>query len=308
MNRNPLLAHHSNFSKFFLFIGIALLSLGLFSILSIVLAKYYFHIPLSTIGNLKTTNDANAINVLKMMQLMQAIGLFILPPILFALIDSAQPLHYLKLNKKPLIYSAFCCVLLMLCSQPLINWMAEINSLMPAPEWMRVAEKEAEKVTELFLQMNGWQVLLTNLVLIAFLPALGEELLFRGVIQRLFQNSWHNHHLAIWLSAILFSALHMQFLGFFPRMFMGAAFGYLLHWSGNLWLPIIAHFINNAGAVIISYMIQKKGLDKEIETVGTNSGHQLYVVISALLVGVVLFLIYKNEKNAQATAKETLIT
>ncbi len=92
--------------------------------------------------------------------------------------------------------------------------------------------------------------------MIALLPALGEELLFRGVAQRLLANWSGNAHVAVWVAAILFSAIHMQFLGFVPRLCMGAALGYLFLWSGNRWYPIIAHFANNAMAVVIVYMQQ----------------------------------------------------
>jgi hypothetical protein len=168
---------------------------------------------------------------------------------------------------------------------------------MPAPAWMHNSEKEAAAITKIFLQMNGTSDLLINLFMIDLIPAIGEELLFRGLFQPLFQKLTNNPHLGIWLSAILFSALHMQFLGFFPRMFMGAAFGYLLLWSGSLWLPIIGHFINNAGAVFIAFLIQKNGISEEIETVGAGQGGLLYVVVSSLLVAVLLFVVRKFEKG-----------
>jgi hypothetical protein len=186
----------------------------------------------------------------------------------------------------------------MLSAQPLINWMAELNSLMPAPEWMHDSEKEAAAITKIFLQMNGAGDFMINLLMIALIPAIGEELLFRGLFQPLFQKITNNPHLGIWLAAILFSALHMQFLGFFPRMFMGAAFGYLLLWSGSLWLPIVGHFINNAGAVFIAFLIQKNGISEEIETVGTGQEELHYVVVSGLLVAVLLYVVHKFEKDS----------
>ncbi len=299
MKGKPLLLHNSNFSKFLIFAGTALLSLGVFSILSIVFAKTIYHIPLTDIANLKDTSDPGMINMLKMMQVMQALGLFIVPPLVFAFIDSNDVFNYLNLNKMPVMINLLLTCLLMIAAQPLINWMAELNSLMPAPDWMLDAEKNAAEVTKIFLKMNGVSVLIINLIVIAFLPALGEELLFRGIVQGLVQKATKNNHLAIWISAILFSALHMQFLGFFPRMLMGAAFGYLLYWSGSLWLPVVGHFVNNAGAVIISFMIQKKGLDPQLEDVGTNNGQTGYVILSFVLIAVILFLIRRYEKTAR---------
>jgi hypothetical protein len=299
MSNKIILEHQSNASKLLILVGIALLSLGLFSILSIVLATTFYEVPiLSNPGLLSDTSNPSVIPALKMMQVMQALGLFIVPTLLFAKLDSKNIGNYLSLNKKPFIYSILCAVLIMLSAQPLINWMAELNSLMPAPEWMHDSEKEAAAITKIFLQMNGAGDFMINLLMIALIPAIGEELLFRGLFQPLFQKITNNPHLGIWLAAILFSALHMQFLGFFPRMFMGAAFGYLLLWSGSLWLPIVGHFINNAGAVFIAFLIQKNGISEEIETVGTGQEELHYVVVSGLLVAVLLYVVHKFEKDS----------
>lgn len=298
MSQKIVLEQTNPVGKLFILTGIALVSLGIFSILSIVLSTTFYHVPiLSNPGILKDTSNRNVIPALKMMQVMQALGLFIIPTLVFAKLDSNKIWAYLSLNKRPLLYSLLCSILIMLCAQPLINWMAEVNSLMPAPEWMHQSEKEAAEITKVFLQMNGPVDLLINLFMIALIPALGEELLFRGIFQPLFHKLTNNPHLGIWLSAILFSALHMQFLGFFPRMFMGAAFGYLLLWSGSLWLPVIGHFVNNAGAVFIAYLIQRKGIPREVETVGAGQGGTLYVVVSAAMVGVLLYVIQKYEKE-----------
>jgi membrane protease YdiL (CAAX protease family) len=298
MSNKIILEHQSTTSKLFILFGISLLSLGLFSILSIFIATTVYQVPiLSNPGLLKDTSNPSVIPALKMMQVMQALGLFIVPTLIFAKLDSKSMGTYLSLTKKPFVYSLICSTLIMLSAQPLINWMAELNSLMPAPAWMHNSEKEAVAITKIFLQMNGTSDLLINLFMIALIPAIGEELLFRGLFQPLFQKLTNNPHLGIWLSAILFSALHMQFLGFFPRMFMGAAFGYLLLWSGSLWLPIIGHFINNAGAVFIAFLIQKNGISEEIETVGAGQGGLLYVVVSSLLVAVLLFVVRKFEKG-----------
>jgi hypothetical protein len=307
MTKKIILERQTNGSKLLILTGLALLSLGIFSILSIVLATTVYHVPiLSNPALLKDTANPNVVAALKMMQVMQALGLFIVPTFVFAKLDSNRLSSYLSLNKKPAIYSLICSILLMLSAQPLINWMAEINSLMPAPEWMHKSEKEAGEITKIFLNMNGVGDLLINLFMIALIPALGEELLFRGLFQSLFHKLTKNPHLGIWLSAILFSALHMQFLGFFPRMFMGAAFGYLLLWSGSLWLPIIGHFVNNAGAVLIAYMIQKKGIPQEVETVGAGDGGTMYVVVSALLVGVLIYVVRKYEKEHHVDAATEL--
>jgi hypothetical protein len=135
---------------------------------------------------------------------------------------------------------------------------------------------------------------LVNLFVVAVLPALGEELLFRGALQGTLLKHTKNIHLSIWVSAALFSAIHMQFFGFFPRMILGAMFGYLVVWGGSLWYSIWAHFINNAAMVLLMYFIYKEKLDADLETLGGNDGDWMYVVASVLIGGLLLWLFKEN--------------
>ena len=132
---------------------------------------------------------------------------------------------------------------------------------------------------------------MVNILIIAVIPALGEELLFRGVIQQLFLKWNGKVHLSIWLTAFIFSAVHMQFLGFFPRLILGAVLGYMLVWSGSLWLPIIAHFTNNAFAVVVTYFIGVNKVDPSIESMGSEGGS---IVLISGLGGLLLLYIMKE--------------
>ena len=143
--------------------------------------------------------------------------------------------------------------------------------------------------------MHSIPDVLFNIFMIALLPALGEELLFRGIVQKIFTQWSKNVHLGVWISAVLFSAMHVQFYGFIPRMMLGALLGYLLVWSGSLWLPIMAHFVNNASAVIFTYLFDKQMMTVNPDKIGTESDYTS-VLISVLLTGVLLWLIYKKER------------
>ena len=131
--------------------------------------------------------------------------------------------------------------------------------------------------------------------MIAILPALGEELMFRGVIQRILTNWTKNYHWGIWITAFLFSAMHMQFYGFLPRMALGAMFGYLLVWTGTMWVPILAHFVNNAMGVLGYYFIGKGVISKDVEEWGTGTEQLPLAIFSIAIVGFLLFLIYRGE-------------
>jgi uncharacterized protein len=248
-------------------------------------------------------SDPDSMNLLKYFQVFQSIGLFIVPPLIVAWLFHSSISEYLSLNKKPMLPAIILVVLLIFIINPFINFTGAINAEMHFPEWMsgverwmRNAEDTAEKLTKAFLKVDTLGGLLLNLFMIAVLPALGEELLFRGVIQKLFSQITRNVHWGIWISAALFSALHMQFYGFIPRLLLGGMFGYLLVWSGSLWLPIIAHFINNAAAVILLYMIDKGQIDPSIEEFGTGTG-EWYIAIFSLIMTILILAAIRNQKK-----------
>ena len=194
---------------------------------------------------------------LRIVQAISAICTFLLPALGMAYLSSLLPTKYLSLQpvRDPLAWGLTAVGMLLL--SPLINLLSLWNqslhlptSLAPVEEALRQLEALAEQLTQTFLSSDRMDLLLANLLVVAVLAALTEELFFRGALQRILANCQLNPHVVIWTAAFLFSAFHLQFFGFFPRMLLGAYFGYLLRWSGSIWLPIFAHFINNAVAVI----------------------------------------------------------
>jgi membrane protease YdiL (CAAX protease family) len=133
--------------------------------------------------------------------------------------------------------------------------------------------------------------MLLAVVVIAVLPAIGEELVFRGIIQRELFRGTNNIHVAIWISAAIFSAIHIQFYGFVPRMLLGALFGYLYYWSGNLWMPIIAHFINNGFTVVAMYLYQQGSVKMDIEN--AEAAPWSSVLFSAVITTALLYFFKK---------------
>lgn len=198
----------------------------------------------------------------------------------------------------------------MLASTPFLSWLIEINEAIHFPEfmagveqWMRISEEQAAGLTKAFLTFDGVGSLIYVLIIVAIVPALGEEFLFRGVLQKTFIQWTKNPHWGIWITAILFSALHMQFFGFFPRLLLGVVFGYLFLWSTSLWLPIIGHFINNASVVLISYYAPEQLNNADISFT-QNEQTALLLAMASLVVSVsVMLLIRKlNGKNSLAEA------
>ncbi|HPF50235.1 MAG TPA: CPBP family intramembrane metalloprotease [Draconibacterium sp.] len=284
---------------------IILVSFLIFLVLSVLIALPFFGLEsILNMANMSNLSDPTNLAVLKYFQTVQAIGMFILPPIIIAYLFLGNIPEYLYLNK-PFNASTFLLIIiLMFVMSPLINFLGEWNSNMSLPswmsgieDWMRRSEDEADEITEAFLNVKTIPGLSFNLFMVAFLPAVGEELLFRGVIQKIFTRMTKNTHWGIWISAILFSAMHMQFYGFIPRVLLGALFGYLLVWSGTMWLPMLGHFLNNGIAVIGMFMINNGLMSVEVEEYGSTENSYYAAIISLLLVVVILYMIKKENRG-----------
>jgi uncharacterized protein len=285
------------------------LSAIFFTLISTALASAIYNVNFFQIENfLRDFSDPRALDVLKLVQTMSAIGAFIVPAFLIAYLFDRRPLHYLKLDRNPDFLSVIFVLLAILFSTPLINYLGHLNSYLDLPgflqgveDWMQQTEEQAGKMTKAFLDMRTPGELFFNLFMIGLIPAVGEELLFRGIIQKLFTKWSNNIHTGIWVAAFLFSAMHMQFYGFLPRMILGVILGYLFVWSGSIWLPIIAHFINNAGAVISSYLFQRGQISVDPDAIGTQNDAGM-VMISLLTTLFLLFLVNRRERaRAEAT-------
>ncbi len=273
-----------------------------FLFVAVVIAVPVFKIDsLSSLPNINNLSDPNSIRLLKFFQVVQSIGIFIAPPVIIGWLYHGKIATYLMLNRKVLFSSVFLVIILTIFVNPAINYIGVLNAKMTFPgwlsgveDWMRRNEDNATLLTEAFLNVDTLGGLFFNLFMIAFLPAIGEELLFRGVIQRIFTDLAKSSHWGIWISAILFSALHMQFYGFMPRMLLGVIFGYLLVWGGSLWLPIIAHFVNNGVAVVAMWLINQGKIDPSIEEIGATPESFYMAIISLAFTLLTLWLIKRS--------------
>jgi membrane protease YdiL (CAAX protease family) len=238
------------------------------------------------------------IGSLRLLQIISSFGMFVVAAVIFAKVESNDWMKYLSFKKvNPLL--AILTILIMLSMGPLMESINELNKNMVLPEalkeieaWMKLKEEQMTEMTKQLLVMDSVNILLVNMLMLAIIPALGEELIFRACLQKIFGRWTGNYHLAIWLSAIIFSTIHFQFYGFMPRMFLGALFGYLLVWSGSIWLPILAHFLNNGMAVVGAYILQQQG--KPIEQTFENDPVSIPVFISSTLAFVGLIWYFHN--------------
>ncbi len=195
---------------------------------------------------------------------MQDILAFILPAVVAMAIIYRRPLHVMGLDRAPSWLAIAIVIVFYIISLPAMNWLVEMNKAMSLPSWMagieqamRTAEDSAAEVTRQMLNINSVGQLILCVLVVGVMAGLSEEMLFRGAMLRTMQDSRLGNHAVVWITAILFSAFHMQFYGFVPRMLLGVWLGYLFVWTGSLWVPIIAHTLNNSTVVLMSYLSNK---------------------------------------------------
>ena len=306
----PVLGHLTPFTKL-IFLVLLILSCGIIFILGgIFLVIPLFHVNLMNDPAVLTDyQNPDAVTILKFLQVLQSAGIFIIPAFLAGFFFNRDAPGYLGMRKGSNIWTIIIVVTIMCVSIPVINWLASVNEMMSLPaslhgieEWMKDTEDQAGKLTDAFLDTYTIGGFLVNLVMIAIIPALGEELVFRGVLQRLFTEWFRNAHVAILVCAFIFAAIHLQFYGFLPRFILGLLFGYFFYWTGSLWIPIFCHFLNNGAAVVASFLNDRGVINTGYQDFGSTNN--VHIICGSFIITVILlFLFYRTSRPAFITNK-----
>lgn len=238
---------------------------------------------------------------LRLMLLVQNSILFLGTPILAQYLLQDRSLTDAFSLHRPSYDRILIGCLAILASGPVIDMLNTWNQSLHLPacmraieQWMIASEAQAEQITAQMLDIHTWTELGANLFLIAALAGLGEELLFRGTLQPILQQATGNRHYGIWITAFLFSAIHLQFFGFVPRMILGALLGYLYLYTRNLWAPIAAHALNNAWVVVFTPSAFNEKC-RQIQHVANIDNNPWFVVGSLLTSGLCIYWLRKRQ-------------
>jgi uncharacterized protein len=244
--------------------------------------------------------------MLKYVQASQHLALFIIPAGIILYMMQIPEQDRIRDKSLPGTIAIVLVIILAFFILPITSLTGTFNSQMHLPDWisgvevwMKEKEDTASLVTRLLISSDNLKVLVINIFVLSVLPAIGEEFLFRGIIQKIFCRMFKSGHIAIWITSLIFSAMHFQFFGFIPRLILGLIFGYLYYWSGTLLLPVIAHFVNNAVPVVATYFV---GWDRLNNQSFLLAKHPIIIpVLSIIIITVILFYFWTKRINNSIT-------
>ena len=221
----------------------------------IIIFAYYRSADMKQIAS-----DVTDLNVLRYSQMIASILGFLLPALIFSNLKENPITKYAQANVGFNPVYIVLIPLLIYTFYPLIDVSFFVNKIMPWNGWRADYQSEYKYIVDGLLKDDSWFVLVLNLLTIAIVPAICEEWIFRGTLQKLFSEKL-NIHLAVFFAATIFSFIHFEFSGFLPRIILGMFLGYLFYYSGSLWLNIFAHAVNNGSQVVLMYL-NNKGIYK----------------------------------------------
>ncbi|MDZ7738861.1 MAG: type II CAAX endopeptidase family protein [Bacteroidales bacterium] len=233
------------------------------------------------------------INYFKYIQVLQHLSIFLVPSLIISFFMKRDIGSYLGANRSPGAVASLLSIIFIFFLIPLTSYLGWLNAGLDLPrwlegleQWMQNKEEQAGQLTGLLINTTSIGGLMVNMLIIAIIPAVGEEFLYRGVLQKIFTGWFRSGHMAVLLAAFLFSATHLQFYGFLPRFILGLAFGYMYLWSGSIWLPVLAHFVNNAIPVFLAYLLGWENINSAVDEFSAQDG--LIVIVPTIIAVLIL--------------------
>lgn len=283
----PLIKNASQGTKLLIFILLLIFGLAFSSVLGALF--------------MLSGEGMNDITNIQIGQVISQVFGFMLPPVLYVMLVKEKPFDYLGFKKlQPWSLLGMVVIFTII---PFLAMMTEWNDGISLPESMTVIEQKlryiqelANQTTERFMTEGS---LLSGLLIVAALAAISEELLFRSVIQKAFVKICKNAHFGIILTAIVFSAFHGDFFGFFPRFILGLMLGYMFYLSGSIFPSMLMHFVNNGTIVMLFYLNKKEVINVDVETFGSTDN--VLLIVLSLVVTVAIFIIcnrFSKRQNA----------
>ena len=301
MVKLPFFEGQNRFVQILIFLALIVGCMIVASVLGVIVASifYGFGIP---------ANALDQAAYYRILQSFGSVGTFMLPPLFFSYLSERKWFSYNRMNRAPGYTMSNIVIVMSLVLLPIVWILADWNEGWKLPEalagldeWMRRMDEQNSELVKLMSRDSRIGILLINIFVMAMLPAVGEELMFRGTVQPFLQKWTKSPHWAIWITAFIFSAIHFQISGFVPRMLIGAYLGYLCYWSGSLWLPILAHFMHNSMSILSDFVMSRRGFDVDNLNYTDIHGWKYILGVAIILAIGGIYLLWKNRRIPENT-------
>ncbi|MFN3341740.1 MAG: lysostaphin resistance A-like protein [Flavobacteriales bacterium] len=297
--KTPNIRHLNPMLQMFVLFGLIFITLFLVMLLGKLIADWGYGINLLDPDFAKDPSAEGVTAVQRWLMVLNQLGFFLIPALLFGQMMYSGEQSYFPLRKPNLMQFGLAIVLVFAMQAP-IDFLLRLNSSLPLGDEVMSDINEMEvKAAFMIKQLIGegsFADVAIAMIVLAIIPAIAEEFFFRGVLLQTFRASFRSAHLAIWMTAIVFSFIHMQFLGFIPRMLLGALLGYIMVWSGSIWLSIIVHFFNNALGVFLLFQFD----DEVITNPQQAETNWLMLAVGSLFTIGTIYFFHRFRLNEQS--------
>ena len=295
--------------QFFLFLGIAVGSFFIGSAVGVIILSKFTGISLLQLRDMKNWDVSNPsmLTFIRGMIFIQFLFLFVLPSLIFSFLSDRRPIRYLGLQAPSSGIYWLWAILLIVLSYPFVEYVGYINQKIPVSEstqtWMKSLEEEANRQIAFMLREHTPGELIKNLVFISLFAGIGEELFFRGVLQRMLIRATQSPWAGIILAGAIFSAFHFQFYGFLPRLFLGVLLGAIYWFSGSLWIAMLAHFLYDASVIVYLYFHPAELQNVDAALI---KAQEVQLLIGAMISLALTFVLLHRMQKSSATSYEAV--
>ena len=304
--RRPILEGLAPFPMF-IFSSLTVLFTGLlFQLLGVVTATLVYPLSFDELSFITGIDDPVVIAAAKWIQIVGGLGTFVFSSLLLSFLYTGSWTGYFRFRTYSDPAAWGLVVLMVFLGLPFVNYLTEINQQVTLPfeglnSFFRGLEDQTELFMRKFVETSTWQGLLVNILMIAMIPAIGEELVFRGLLQRHFTEMTKNPHVAILITSAIFSLVHFQLFSFLPRFFLGLILGYLYLYGRSLWFPVLYHLVNNGTGVLFYFLYYRETTGDGLETIGTSELVPVAALVSLLSVTAVMVIWVLRVKRVNQT-------
>lgn len=294
-DRKPVLSGHSPFAML-IFSSLGVILTGLvFQLIGLLLATFFYDISVFEILDITGEENKEVISAVKFLQIIGALGTFVFSSMLISFFYTGSWLGYFRFGKTIRTGAVLLLIVIMVTALPAVNMLTDLNARLELPfagaeRYLRQLEEQTQVLMMALVRADNFWALMVNLFMIAIIPAVGEELVFRGLIQRHLTDLFRNGHVAVIVASVIFSLAHFQFYSFLPRFFLGMILGYAFYYGRSLWYPMIAHLVNNTLGVVFYYFYMKEAAGDTLEDIGTMELMPVTALISLVAVGVLMYI------------------